>query len=122
MVSFLEENSTLEKKQKKTASESTINTSNNKKEKKHNKREDPTPLKEHVDWTRLEIVFKKQRAQLLSRYILETNDIGHLLKGTLKNYIRFLQKPKKSKDMRKRRWKTAPWYEKLLGDVRSEEH
>ena len=87
------------------------------KRKKHNKREDPTPLKEHVDWTRLEIVFKKQRAQLLSRYILETNDIGHLLKGTLKNYIRFLQKPKKSKDMRKRRWKTAPWYEKLLGDV-----
>src|SRR5699024_279673 len=58
-----------------------------------------------------------QRAQLLSRYLLETDDIGLLIKGTLKNYIRFLQKPKKSNDMRKRRWKTAPWYEKLLGDV-----
>lgn len=83
----------------------------------HNKREDATPLKEHVDWTRLEIVFREERAQLLSRYLLETDDIGLLLKGTLKNYIRFLQKPRKSTDMRKRRWKTAPWYEKLLGNV-----
>src|SRR5690625_64285 len=83
----------------------------------HNKREDPTPLKEHVDWTRLEIVFREERAQLLSRYLLETDVIGRLLRGTLKNYIRFLQKPRKSKDMRKRKWKTIPWYERLLGDI-----
>ncbi|HZW68992.1 MAG TPA: replication initiation factor domain-containing protein [Pseudogracilibacillus sp.] len=88
-----------------------------KKRLQHNKREDTTPLKEYVEWTRMEVVFREQRAQLLSRYLLETDDIGLLLKGTLKNYIRFLQKPKKSNDMRKRRWKTAPWYEKLLGDV-----
>ena len=87
------------------------------KRKQHNKRETAEPLKEYVAWTRLEIVFKKQRAQLLARYMLETDDIGHLLKGTLKNYIRFLQKPKKSTDMRKRRWKTAPWYKKMLDDV-----
>lgn len=86
------------------------------KKQQHNKREDSTPLKEHVDWTRLEIVFREQRAQLLSRYLLETDNIGLLLKGTLKNYIRFLKKPK-GNDMRKRKWKTAPWYEKLLGDV-----
>lgn len=87
------------------------------KKQQHNKREDSTPLKEHVDWTRMEIVFREQRAQLLSRYLLETDDIGLLLKGTLRNYIRFLQKPRKSRDMRKRKWKTAPWYDKLLGDV-----
>jgi phage replication initiation protein len=83
----------------------------------HNKREDATPLKEHVEWTRMEIVFREERAQLLSRYLLETDSIGSLLKGTLKNYIRFLQKPRNSVDMRKRRWKTAPWYDRLLGDV-----
>src|SRR5699024_2067481 len=43
--------------------------------------------------------------------------MGMLLRGTLKNYIRFLQKPRKREDMRKRRWQTAPCYEKLLGDV-----
>lgn len=88
-----------------------------KKRLQHNKREDATPLKEYVEWTRMEIVFREQRAQLLSRYLLETDDIGLLLKGTLKNYIRFLQKPKISEDKRKRRWNTAPWYNKLLGDI-----
>ena len=87
-----------------------------KKQKK--KREDPPePMKENINWTRLEIVFREKRAELAATYLASCNEIGRLIRGVLKQYIRFLEKPKDSKDQRKRRWKTASWWDKLIGEV-----
>lgn len=67
-------------------------------------------------WTRLEVVFKKDRAQLLAKHLTNGDDIGLVLRETLNNYIRFLDNPKKS-DTNKARWPTADWWQELLGDV-----
>jgi phage replication initiation protein len=40
-----------------------------------------------------------------------------LLKRLLANYLRFLVKPKGGGDSNKGRWKTAPFWDKFLGDV-----
>lgn len=67
-------------------------------------------------WTRLEVVFKKERAQLLAKHLTNGTDIGIVLRSTLNNYIRFLAEPDKP-DSNKSRWPTAKWWQELLGDV-----
>ena len=58
-------------------------------------------------WTRLELVYRKDRALKLAEYIVNDDlPIGHALRGTLKQYLRFLIK---SNDSNKARWPTAPW-------------
>lgn len=66
------------------------------------------------DWTRLEIVYKKARAQMLAEYLCDHKDVGLTIRETLNNYIRFVTP---SVDSNKARWKTAIWWSNLLGDV-----
>lgn len=66
-------------------------------------------------WTRLELVYRKDRAKKLAEYIVKSRiTLGHAIRGTLSQYLRFL---KKGRDSNKARWKTATWWDKLLADV-----
>lgn len=69
-----------------------------------------------ANWTRLEVVYKKDRAQMLAEYLVDHEDIGCLLRQTLNNYIRFIVQPS-STDTNKSRWPTAKWWQALIGDV-----
>lgn len=70
-----------------------------------------------ASWTRLEVVYKKERAQLLAKHLVGHVDIGVVLRSTLKNYIRFIEKPAEKHDTNKARWPTAKWWDTLLGNV-----
>lgn len=66
-------------------------------------------------WTRLEVVYKKDRARKLADFISEGKfPIGHALRGTLKQYLRFLVP---IDDKNKARWPSATWWDILLKDV-----
>ncbi len=68
-----------------------------------------------TEWTRLELVYRKERASMLVKYLVDGElSLGSLLKGTLKQYLRFLTP---SRDSNKARWPTAPWWEQLLEEV-----
>lgn len=67
-------------------------------------------------WTRLEIVYRKDRARKLVEHLMHGLPIGDALRGTLKQYLRFLTP---STDSNKSRWPTAPWWENLLQNVES---
>lgn len=68
-------------------------------------------------WTRMEIVYKKERAKLLAYYLIDHDNVGVLIRETLNNYARFLQRPRKSGDSNKSRWPSAKWWDMLLGCV-----
>ena len=68
-------------------------------------------------WTRLEIVYRKERAKMLALHMIECSNVGLVIRRTLQQYIRFVQRPKNSKDSNKSRWKTAIWWERLLENV-----
>lgn len=68
-------------------------------------------------WTRMELVYKKERAKLLALYLVENNDVGRVLRESLNNYIRFVKQPLKSHDTNKSRWPSAKWWVVLLGEV-----
>lgn len=87
------------------------------KKKQKNKEEIPELIKDNVNWTRMEIVFRDKRAELAAAFILGSDDIGKLIRGVLKQYIRFLKRPKQITNNKKRVWETARWWEKLIGDV-----
>lgn len=71
---------------------------------------------EILEWTRLEIVFKRDRAKLLSRYFLESEEgVGQVALAVLNQYIRFLIPNPENE--RKRSWETADWWEVLLHNV-----
>lgn len=71
---------------------------------------------ETLEWTRLEIVFRRDRAELLSNYFLDSdNGVGQVALSVLNQYIRFLI-PNPNND-RKRSWETAAWWERLLHNV-----
>ena len=67
-------------------------------------------------WTRLEVVYKKQRAQMLAEHLVYQADVGIALKQTLNNYIRFITPPKKQ-DTNKSRWQTVDWWLDFIGQV-----
>lgn len=71
---------------------------------------------EKLEWTRLEIVFRRDRAKLLSRYFLESEEgVGQVALAVLNQYIRFLIPNPENE--RKRAWETAEWWEVLLHNV-----
>lgn len=76
---------------------------------------DAKDIPEH--WTRLELVYRKERAKLLALHLVDHADIGTVIRETLNNYIRFVQKPRNSSDTNKSRWKSASWWDRLLGHV-----
>ncbi len=67
------------------------------------------------NWTRLEIVYRKERATKLVDFLINENmPIGYVLRGTLKHYLRFILP---SADRNKARWRTTAWWEELLSSV-----
>lgn len=66
-------------------------------------------------WTRLEIIYRKERAKQLVQHLVKRElAVGVAVRGTLKQYIRFL---KPSQDSNKARWPSADWWEQLLAGV-----
>lgn len=74
-------------------------------------------LKKNPEWTRMEVVFREERANMAADYLLIKNEVGLLIRGVLNHYIRFLEPNPDSKNQQKRRWDTAPWWEKVIDDV-----
>lgn len=74
-------------------------------------------LKEQPEWTRMELVFREERANMAADYILLNGSVGELIRGVLNHYIRFVEPNPNSKNQQKRRWKTATWWEKVIEDV-----
>ena len=71
---------------------------------------------ETIKWNRIEIVFRRDRAKLLSRYFLESEEgVGQVALAVLNQYIRFLIPNPENE--RKRAWETAEWWEVLLHNV-----
>lgn len=71
-------------------------------------------LKEKLDvWNRTEIQLRDERANEVAFRLLGTGDIGRIITGILRHYIRFC---KKSRDSNQTRWETADWWERFLGD------
>lgn len=66
-------------------------------------------------WNRTEIQARKERAQTIAGLIANDIEIGTIVKGILKYYLRFVVKHKE--DTNKRRWPTAPWWEQFLHNV-----
>lgn len=67
------------------------------------------------NWTRLEMVYRKERATKLVDFLINKNmPIGYVLRGTLKHYLRFILP---STDRNKARWRTTAWWEELLSSV-----
>lgn len=66
-------------------------------------------------WTRLELVYRKDRAKKLADFIVQNKTpLGHALRGTLNQYLRFLIP---SNDSNKARWNTVEWWDILLSNV-----
>ena len=84
---------------------------------KVNQQQKEVLLKEQPEWTRMEVVFREERANMAADYILIKDEIGLLIRGVLNHYIRFLEPNPHSKNQQKRRWDTAPWWEKVIHDV-----
>jgi len=72
---------------------------------------------ESETWTRLEVVYRKERAKKLVYHIIDRKlSVGEAIRGTLKQYIRFI-KPPRNRDSNKARWPSAKWWEQLLDNV-----
>lgn len=83
-------------------------------ERKKNTKDDDIPK----NWTRLEIVYRKDRAKKLTEYLIsDEKSLGEVLRGTLRQYLRFVLPPTDSTDQHKTRWPTAPWWSELLENV-----
>lgn len=88
-------------------------------EKNHERMARGHELMEGVEsWNRTEIQARKERAQRIAKIIAdgdtESDTIGQTVTGILKYYMRFLVK---GTDKNRARWKTAPFWEKFLGNV-----
>jgi phage replication initiation protein len=75
---------------------------------------DPVTIPE--TWNRTEIQARKERAQSIAGLIANGVEVGAIVKGILKYYMRFVVKPKGG-DTNKRRWKTAQWWERFLDEI-----
>ncbi|WP_175560843.1 replication initiation factor domain-containing protein [Paenibacillus sp. NAIST15-1] len=85
-------------------------------EKHHERRSKGLDLVEGLEyWNRTEIQLRDENAQSAAYHIINNNgDVGTVTVGILKRYCRFCIK---GSDSNKSRWKTAPFWEKFLGDV-----
>lgn len=74
-------------------------------------------VKVPAHWTRLELVYKKERAKKLVYHLIDNQTpVGIAIRGTLNQYIRFLKEPPKP-DRNKSRWPSADWWNELLAGV-----
>ncbi|WP_028830174.1 replication initiation factor domain-containing protein [Proteocatella sphenisci] len=65
-----------------------------------------------ANWIRIEIVYKRERANTLAIYLAENEKtVGHIFSATLNNYIRFVNP---TADTNKRRWPMALWWKNIL--------
>lgn len=82
-------------------------------ERKAKSEDDPKSIPKK--WTRLELVYRKDRAKKLVEHVVKgEKPLGHVLRGTLRRYLRFILP---STDQNKSRWPTAKWWEHLLSNV-----
>lgn len=66
-------------------------------------------------WTRLEMVYRKDRAKKLVDHMINGHKSpGYVLRGSLKQYLRFILP---IADRNQARWPTAPWWSELLSNV-----
>lgn len=69
-------------------------------------------------WNRTEVQARDERAQKIAELIMLNEDseetVGEIVAGILKYYLRFLVK---GKDKNRSRWKTAPFWDKFLGNI-----
>lgn len=69
-------------------------------------------------WIRTELQLRDEKAMSVAEIITSREDgekaLGETVCGILKHYLRFVVK---GKDTNKRRWKTAPFWDKFLGEV-----
>lgn len=66
-------------------------------------------------WTRTEVRYRHEKAQDIVEYLIITKDINKCVKGVLKDYVRFVEKP--NNDTNKWRRKTAKWWDKFLDNI-----
>lgn len=66
-------------------------------------------------WNRTEIPARKERAQTIAGLISNDIEIGSIVKGILKYYLRFIVK--QTDDTNKRRWPTVVWWERFLHNI-----
>ncbi|MHA8109961.1 replication initiation factor domain-containing protein [Lactobacillaceae bacterium Melli_B4] len=66
------------------------------------------------DWTRLEIIYKKDRANIIAEQLVNHEDVGYIVKSTLNNYLRFI---KPNHDANRSRWPMYKWWERFVRDA-----
>jgi len=62
------------------------------------------------NWTRLEVVLKKERAKVFIDNLIKKNSIGKVTKAVINNYIRFLDPTKNKAQRNKSRVTSAKWW------------
>ena len=65
-------------------------------------------------WYRIELEIKDERAEILQTILLFETGVGRVISGILNQYIRFVIP---SNDTNKSRWKTAPWWTRLVASM-----
>jgi phage replication initiation protein len=65
-------------------------------------------------WIRTEVVCRNRHANMLARYICETDNLGGIIGGILKNYLAFIDP---SADSNRARWPVSSWWNKFQGAV-----
>lgn len=68
-------------------------------------------------WTRTEVRFRHEKAQDVVDHLIIKRDINSIVKGVLKDYVRFVEKSKT--DSKKSRWNNAIWWDKFLYNIDS---
>lgn len=67
-------------------------------------------------WNRIEVSLQNERAESVVQILAEeTLQVGEIVRGLLKHYIKF--KSKSTADKNIYRWPLTPWYKKFLDDV-----
>lgn len=87
------------------------------KKSKVNQKQKEELLKIQSEWTRMELVFREERAHMAADFLLLKEEIGLLIRGVLNQYIRFVEPNPNSKNQQKRRWETALWWEDIIDGV-----
>jgi phage replication initiation protein len=65
-------------------------------------------------WNRIEIQTRRDRAQALALYLLNSDNIGAVLAGVLRNYMEICVK---KADTNKARWPLCDWWAKFIDDA-----